>query len=273
MKFIVRRLSFVRRRSGWNEAALLSPTACLLTFGLSFRLTVSCPSRANSARRDNSRRNAAFSASILFASLDLEAVVKPSSVAKNRVQPTSRPSPNPTSIAVMPVAERKNPESARTATVQSTTEKSVVLTRQEATEKILEAKRRTGLTFEQIATAVGRNKVWVTAALLGQAPMSSDEAEAAVEILDLGPEVADALQQIPTKGSLETTVPVDPLIYRFHEITQVYGTTIKAIIHEMFGDGIMSAIDFEMDIQKQEDPKGDRVMVTYSGKFLPYRKW
>ena len=80
-------------------------------------------------------------------------------------------------------------------------------------------------------------------------------------------------QQIPTKGSLDTTVPVDPLIYRFNEITQVYGTTIKAIIHEMFGDGIMSAIDFEMDIQKKADPKGDRVVVTYSGKFLPYRKW
>jgi cyanate lyase len=103
--------------------------------------------------------------------------------------------------------------------------------------------------------------------------MSRDEAEAAVKILGLGPDVAEALQQIPTKGSLETTVPVDPRIYRFHEITQVYGTTIKAIIHEMFGDGIMSAIDFEIDIQKKEDPKGDRVVVTYSGKFLPYRKW
>jgi len=103
--------------------------------------------------------------------------------------------------------------------------------------------------------------------------MSRDEAEAAVKVFGLGPEVAEALQQIPMKGSLDTTVPVDPLIYRFHEITQVYGTTIKAIIHEMFGDGIMSAIDFEMDIQKKEDPKGDRVVITYSGKFLPYRKW
>jgi cyanate lyase len=92
-------------------------------------------------------------------------------------------------------------------------------------------------------------------------------------LLGLGPEVAATLQQIPMKGSLETTVPVDPLIYRFHEITQVYGTTIKALIHEMFGDGIMSAIDFEMDIQREQDPKGDRVVVTYSGKFLPYRKW
>ena len=85
--------------------------------------------------------------------------------------------------------------------------------------------------------------------------------------------MASALQEIPSKGSLDATVPVDPLIYRFHEITQVYGTSMKAIIHEMFGDGIMSAIDFEIDIQKKEDPKGDRVVVSYSGKFLPYRKW
>jgi len=76
-----------------------------------------------------------------------------------------------------------------------------------------------------------------------------------------------------SKSSSKATVPVDPLIYRFHEITQVYGTTLKAIIHEMFGDGIMSAIDFEIDIQKKADPKGDRVVVTYNGKFLPYRKW
>jgi cyanate lyase len=113
----------------------------------------------------------------------------------------------------------------------------------------------------------------VTAALHGQAPMSAEEAQKAVAVLGLGPEVAAALQQIPSKGSVGQTVPVDPLIYRFHEITQVYGTTIKAIIHEMFGDGIMSAIDFELDIQKKEDPEGDRVVVTMTGKFLPYKKW
>jgi cyanate lyase len=148
-----------------------------------------------------------------------------------------------------------------------------MITRAEASEQILAAKQAKGLTFEAIAEAVGRHKVWVTAALMGQATMSAEEAHAAVQILGLGPEVADALQQIPMKGSLESTVPVDPLIYRFHEITQVYGTTIKALIHEMFGDGIMSAIDFEMDIRKEEDPHGDRVVVTYSGKFLPYKKW
>ena len=152
-----------------------------------------------------------------------------------------------------------------------------VITREEATAQILAAKKQRGLTFEEIAKAVGRHKVWVTAALMGQATMSKEEAERAVSVLGLGEggasAVAATLQEPPMKGSLDSTVPVDPLIYRFHEITQVYGTTIKAIIHEMFGDGIMSAIDFEIDIQKKEDPKGDRVVVTYSGKFLPYRKW
>ena len=108
---------------------------------------------------------------------------------------------------------------------------------------------------------------------MGQTSISADEANATVMSLGLGPEVADALQEIPMKGSLGSPVPVDPLIDRFHEITQVYGTSMKAVIHELFGDGIMSAIDFEIDIKKEEDPKGDRVVVTYSGKFLPYRKW
>jgi cyanate lyase len=147
------------------------------------------------------------------------------------------------------------------------------MTRAEATQKILERKREKGLTFEGIAKAVGRHKVWVTAALMGQATMSAEESQKAAAILGLGPDVTAALQEMPTKGSLGQTVPVDPLIYRFHEITQVYGTTIKAIIHEMFGDGIMSAIDFELDIQKKEDPKGDRVVITMNGKFLPYKKW
>ena len=151
------------------------------------------------------------------------------------------------------------------------------MARQEATEYILAAKREKGLTFEEIGKAVGRHKIWVTAALMGQATMSKEEAQKAVKALGLGEgiasQVAGLLQEIPTKGSLESAVPVDPLMYRFHEITQVYGTTMKAIIHEMFGDGIMSAIDFEMDIQKKEDPKGDRVVVTLNGKFLPYKKW
>jgi cyanate lyase len=112
---------------------------------------------------------------------------------------------------------------------------------------------------------------------MGQASMSKEESEKTVQTLGLSEgtakQVAAALEEMPMKGSLDSTVPVDPLIYRFHEITQVYGTTMKALIHEMFGDGIMSAIDFEIDIQKKPDPKGDRVVITYNGKFLPYRKW
>ena len=144
------------------------------------------------------------------------------------------------------------------------------MTREEATDLILEAKNEKALTFEAIASKVGRHKVWTTAALMGQHPMSAEEADTVVDLLDLDEEVAGALQQIPMRGSLETDVPTDPTIYRIHEITQVYGTTIKALIHEEFGDGIMSAINFNMDIERIEDPKGDRVRITYEGKFLPY---
>jgi cyanate lyase len=146
------------------------------------------------------------------------------------------------------------------------------MSREEVTQQILEAKRQKGLTFEAIAQKVGRHKVWTTAALLGQHPMSAEEADAVVGLLGLDPEVAQALQQIPLRGSLDSDVPVDPTIYRIHEITQVYGTTIKALIHEEFGDGIMSAINFKMDIERVEDPEGERVRITYEGKFLPY-KW
>ncbi len=145
--------------------------------------------------------------------------------------------------------------------------------RHEVTAAVLKAKREKGLTWEQIAKAVGYHEVWVTAALLGQASMGKAEAQAAADLLGLDRRAVEALQRFPMKGSLEETVPVDPLIYRFYEIMQVYGTSIKEIIHEKFGDGIMSAIDFEMSIEKKADPKGDRVVVTMNGKFLPYRKW
>ena len=145
--------------------------------------------------------------------------------------------------------------------------------RAECTEVVLEAKRRKGLTFQQLADKVGRHVVWTTAAIMGQATMDAVEAEALAGLLELGPEAVEGLQQAPMKGSLDGPVPVDPLIYRLHEITQVYGTTIKAVIQEEFGDGIMSAIDLEIDIQRIPDPKGDRVQITYNGKFLPYRKW
>ncbi|MHA6259792.1 cyanase [Sporosarcina sp. CAU 1771] len=149
----------------------------------------------------------------------------------------------------------------------------MVLTKEMATEKILLAKSTKQLSFDDIAKAVGRHTVWTASAIMGQATMNADEANKLVALLELDNEVSTSLQQIPLKGSLDTSVPVDPLIYRFHEITQVYGTTIKEVIHDKFGDGIMSAIDFTMDIQKKEDPNGDRVVVTLDGKFLPYKKW
>lgn len=145
--------------------------------------------------------------------------------------------------------------------------------RDACTREILTAKAARAVTFAEIAAAVGRHEVWTASAIFGQNQMDEAEATALTELLGLGPDVAAVLCEHPTKGSLDGPVPVDPLLYRFHEITQVYGTTIKAIIHEKFGEGIMSAIDFEMTIDRIEDPKGDRVVVTYNGKFLPYRKW
>lgn len=145
--------------------------------------------------------------------------------------------------------------------------------RKAATEQILQAKQAKGVTFEQVAEQVGRDKVWVTAGLLGQATMSAEEAKAVTDYLSLDNAVGTALQEVPMRGTLDAPVPVDPLIYRFYEMIQVYGTTIKAIVHEMYGDGIVSAIDFTMDIQKKPDPKGDRVLITLDGKFLPYKKW
>jgi cyanate lyase len=148
-----------------------------------------------------------------------------------------------------------------------------MLTRSQVTEAILEAKMQKGITFARIAEATDRSKEWTTAALLGQETMSAQEADAVVQLLELDPAMSQILQQVPMRGSLDQAVPTDPVIYRLYEVVQVYGTTIKALIHEMFGDGIMSAIDFEMDIQRKKDPKGDRVVITLDGKFLPYRKW
>ncbi len=144
--------------------------------------------------------------------------------------------------------------------------------RSQATKLIKEAKLSKHLSWEEIATHVGGHPVWVTSALLGQNSMTAEQAAKAVEILGLPAEVAEALQECPMKGT-DTIVPTDPLIYRFYEIMQVYGGTIKEVIHEKFGDGIMSAIDFTMDIQKEENPHGDRVVVMLNGKFLPYKKW
>jgi len=147
------------------------------------------------------------------------------------------------------------------------------MTRLELTEKIVLTKLTKKLTWKALAEAVGRSEVWTTSALLGQQAMNADEAAEAGRLLGLSTEETMLLQVPPSKGSLGANLSTDPLIYRFHEVVQVYGTTLKELIHEKCGDGIMSAIDFEMYVDKVPDPKGDRVKVTMHGKFLPYRKW
>ena len=147
------------------------------------------------------------------------------------------------------------------------------MTRAEVTEMIIAAKRKKKLSYWEIAKSVGRSKEWTTAALLGQMTMSEEQAFIVGEVLSLTEEAVELLQEVPYKGSLPTAVPTDPLIYRFYEMINVYGTTLKALIHEEFGDGIMSAIDFNMDLQREPDPKGDRVRIVMSGKFLPYKTY
>lgn len=142
-----------------------------------------------------------------------------------------------------------------------------------ATEAIITAKHAKGLTWPAIAQAVGASKEWVTAGCLGQMTFTAPQAKALGDLLGLTPEVVACLQIPPYRGSLPTAVPTDPLIYRFYELVSVYGTTFKALIHEEFGDGIMSAIDFKMDLTREPDPKGDRVKIVMSGKFLPYRTY
>ncbi|NEX62951.1 cyanase [Noviherbaspirillum galbum] len=143
----------------------------------------------------------------------------------------------------------------------------------EVTKKIMTAKVAKKMKWADIAAKIGASKEWTTAALLGQMTLDEDQAATAKELFSLTDEETAWLQIVPYKGSLATAVPTDPLIYRWYEIVNVYGTTIKELIHEEFGDGIMSAIDFSMDIQREPDPKGDRVNVVLSGKFLPYKQY
>jgi cyanate lyase len=145
--------------------------------------------------------------------------------------------------------------------------------RSQVTKKILAGKVRSKMKWSEIAAKVGASKEWTTAALLGQMTLNLQQASVVRELFDLTDEETAWLQIVPYKGSLDTPVPTDPLIYRWYEIVSVYGTTIKELIHEEFGDGIMSAIDFSMDITRQADPKGDRVNVVLSGKFLPYKEY
>jgi cyanate lyase len=143
--------------------------------------------------------------------------------------------------------------------------------RQNVTALVLEAKREQGLSFADLAERVGADRVWLTAALHGQHPLSAQQAEKVAELLRLPADATTALQEIPLRGSLDTVPPADPTIYRLQEIVQVYGTTLKALIHEDFGDGIMSAINFNMGIDRVEHPDGDRIRITMEGKYLPYQ--
>ena len=147
------------------------------------------------------------------------------------------------------------------------------MTREDVTDLIYSAKVQKSVKWADVAKKVGQSKEWTTAACLGQMQMTRKQAEIVGRMFDLPEEAVLILQTVPYKGSLPTAVPTDPLIYRWYEIVNVYGTTIKELIHEEFGDGIMSAIDFSMDIKREPNEKGDRVHVELSGKFLPYKTY
>ncbi|MDG1097271.1 MAG: cyanase [Methylophilaceae bacterium] len=146
------------------------------------------------------------------------------------------------------------------------------MNKQSMTDAIVTAKVAKGLTWEKIADALGLSPVWLTSACLGMNSASKEQAAAITQYLGLDTEVAIALEAYPTK-EWDKIVPQDPLIYRLYEIIGVYGPTLKEVIQEKFGDGIMSAIDFSMEVEKEENPKGDRVVVTMNGKFLGYKSW
>ena len=143
----------------------------------------------------------------------------------------------------------------------------------ESTQLLLKAKKEKGLTFADIGILLGLDEVWVASLFYGQSTASKEESDQLLTTLGLGTELKEILTTPPVKGSLDPVIPTDPLIYRFYEIMQVYGMPMKDVIQEKFGDGIMSAIDFTINVDEVEDPKGDRVKVSMCGKFLPYKKW
>ena len=142
----------------------------------------------------------------------------------------------------------------------------------EITSKLLPAKNAKHMTFADIGKALGHDECWVAALFYRQAKATEEECHNLAKLLKLSPDELKVLSDFPTKG-LGPVVPTDPLIYRLYEFIQVYGMPIKAVIHEKFGDGIMSVIDFTVHVDKEQDPKGDRVKLTLSGKFLPYKVW
>jgi cyanate lyase len=147
-----------------------------------------------------------------------------------------------------------------------------VPTRTDAATSVLAAKKRLGLSWASIAKVVGNSTEWTTSALLGQQTLTQEQAQAAGTLLELDDTIVTALQLPPVRGAsvVDTT---EPVVYRLQEALQVYGSTIAELVREEFGDGIMSAIDFELDVERVADPKGDRVKLTLNGKFLPYRVW
>jgi cyanate lyase len=149
----------------------------------------------------------------------------------------------------------------------------MIADRSEVTRQIRAAKVAKGIKWAEVAGVIGQSKEWTAAACLGQMALSRQHAEKIGALFGLSDEAIAWLQIAPYKGSLPSAVPTDPLVYRLYEIVSVYGTTIKDLIHEEFGDGIMSAIDFSMDISREADPKGDRVKIVMSGKFLPYKTY
>ena len=165
--------------------------------------------------------------------------------------------------------KRSEAETAAVAAVSA----SKPMTREDVTDLIYSIKVQKGIKWADVAKKLGQSKEWVTAACLGQMTLTKDQADKVGKIFGLPDAAVKLLQVVPYKGSLPSAIPTDPLIYRLYEIVNVYGTTIKELIHEEFGDGIMSAIDFKMDIVREADPKGDRVVMTMNGKFLPYKTY
>ena len=147
------------------------------------------------------------------------------------------------------------------------------MNRNDVNEMVVAAKLSKNLKWVDIANKIGLSKEWTTAALLGQMTLTKAQADTVGALLGLPAEAVALLQVVPYKGSLPTAVPTDPLLYRFYELINVYGTSIKSLINEEFGDGIMSAIDFSMDIQREVNPMGDRVKIVLNGKFLPYKTY
>jgi cyanate lyase len=145
--------------------------------------------------------------------------------------------------------------------------------RNDVTEQIVSTRIAKGITWASVAEAVGASKEWTTAACLGQMALNEAQATIVGSLFELSDDAIRILQAVPYKGSLPTTVPTDPLIYRFYELVNVYGMTLKELIHEEFGDGIMSAIDFSMDLQREPNPAGDRVRIVMSGKYLAYKQY